>query len=134
MSLALIGLFVVSLVAGYYAGERFFKPQPVPTPGLVARPEPPPPTAPPTPSATRPRAVRATPQAPEPPAMRQTPAAPEPPSPAVSPPATPAGAGRTPAARATERETPRAEGPLYRVQVGAFASRENADAKLQQLR
>ncbi len=117
VTLALIGLFGLSLGVGYFVGERFLKPaglagQPQVAP--VATPRAAPPTVPPT---TRPIVAPATPAvvATPLPAVPRVPPTP-PPSPVV-----------------TQRPAQAAGGVLWRVQAGAFLKRENAQERVHQL-
>jgi len=125
VTLALIGLFVVSLVLGYAIGEIFLKqpgiaqqPAAVPSPMLPA------PAAVPSPSQP-PLAVTA--PTPPPPAVSPTPL----PTPASTPVPTVAVA-KTPAPRPTVTQA--AGATLFRVQAGAFLKRENAQERVNQLR
>ena len=127
-----LGLFVVSIVAGYIGGEKYFQPRPRPAPVVRATPLPgdlAPPTMPPgAPGAVTPRPA---PQGPAP--ATPTPSPVPGPAAAESP-------GLSPVPRVTEPSpaVPRAEPApterLFIVQVGAFASRENADALAARLR
>jgi cell division septation protein DedD len=125
-------LFVVSIVAGYIWGEKYFKPGGRPAPVAPATPRTgdlTPPTVPPAPSDL------ATPRLAPP-----GPATPAPTLPPVPGPGAVESPGPAPVPRITEPSppAPRAEptlaGRLFIVQVGAFASRENADALVARLR
>jgi len=118
VTLALIGLFVLSLGIGYFVGERFLKPA-----GLAGQPPAPAPVG--TPQAAPPTVSRTTPPivAPVTPAVVATPRPTTPPPPAVPP--------RTPVV--TPRPSPAAGGVLWRVQAGAFLKRENAQERVNQL-
>ncbi len=133
ITVTLIGLFVISLVVGYFAGERFFKPQPSGKPGeTAARPE-----APPTvrPSPAGPGAPAASPQ---PTAVPATPPQATPgPAATSAAPATPAESPtsqRTPGVSGTREAAPGQQAVLYKVQVGAFSTRENAEEREAALR
>src|SRR5256712_3429403 len=112
--LALVGLFAISVLVGYVGGQAFL-----------------------TPSAPAPRPARPAPASPEPQAPASTPA----PGPNTSPRPAPNSPDTTapPQAPATgPTTTPAKPGPetgvLYRVQVGAYISRENAEARPPKLR
>lgn len=123
VALVLVGLFAASLVVGYIVGERYENvrlgrtPAAVLTPGEQAAPTPRMPA--PTPAIPAPTPT---------PSPAMTPAQ----TPAMSPAQTPAAlvpaAPSAPAAEATPAV------PLNRVQVGAFARRENAEALAAELR
>lgn len=134
ITITLIGLFIISLIVGYFAGERFFKPQASRPPDGVTRPETAPPTMHPSPAAAPTAGVAATPPAasttPVPASPRPT-TAPATPPPTPEPAATPARATATPAAPASVA-TPQVI--LYKVQVGAFATRENAAERMAALK
>ncbi len=117
LSAAVIGLFLLSVAAGYLVGERYLKPRPTPPGEAFA------------PSKVQPGPAGA--------ARTPAPATPtDPPLPAVAP-ATPEPVPPSPAAPQPEPGPP-TQPPeaavLHRVQVGAFASRENADATAEALR
>lgn len=123
VALVLVGLFAASLVVGYIVGERYENVRLSRTPAAVITPG--------EQAASTPQMPAPTPAIPAPtptpsPAMTpaQTPAMTPAPTPAVLAPAAPT----APAAEATPA------GPLNRVQVGAFARRENAEALVAELR
>lgn len=130
VALVLVGLFAASLVVGYIVGERYENvrlgrtPAAVLTPGEQAAPTPQMPA--PTPAIPAPTPAISAPTPTPSPAMTpaQTPAM----SPAQTPAALVPAAPSAPAAEATPA------GPLNRVQVGAFARRENAEALAAELR
>jgi DedD protein len=127
-----LGLFVVSIVAGYIAGEKYFKPQPQLAPVAPVTPrsrDQAPPTMPPEPSGlATPRLAPPGPAAPAPtPPPTPGPAAVESPGPA----SVPTVSGPSPTARRAE---PAPAGQLFVVQVGAFATRNNAEALVVRLR
>lgn len=134
ITITLIGLFLISLIVGYFAGERFFKPQASRPPDGVTRPETAPPTMQPSPAAAPTGGVAATPPAASTtvPASPRPTAAPATPPPTPEPAATPARATPTPAAPASVA-TP-GQLILYKVQVGAFATRENAAERMAALK
>jgi len=148
ITITLIGLFVISLIVGYFAGERFFKPQASRPPDGVTRPETAPPTIQPPPAAVPTAGVGATPRAASTTAAPASPrptTAPATPRPTPEPAATPVRATSTPAApasvatpRAAPTPPPTAAAPglvvLYKVQVGAFATRENAAERMTALK
>ena len=112
--LALVGLFAISVLAGYVGGQAFLTPSaPTPRPARSAPASPETITPAPAPSPPPDASPRSTPKPPDTTAPPQEPAA----GPATSP-AKPG------------RET----GVLYRVQVGAYISRENAEARAAKLR
>lgn len=113
--LALVGLFAVSVLVGYVGGQTFL------TPATSQRPRPARPVPVPEPA---PSPLQTTPLSPAPspaldlPASGRTQVAPEPVSPTQLTPPAPSQAGAV----------------LFRVQVGAFISRENAEARAVKLR
>lgn len=140
-------LFVVSIIAGYVLGEKYLKqgagPAPAvpgspagrqtptaPRPGDVA-----PPTVPPGASGlVTPRLAPRSPATPAPMTV-PAPAAMESPGPAATPGQAPPPAPQTPASLpAGPSAEPAPDGGLFIVQVGAFASRENADGLVDRLR
>ncbi len=113
VTLALVGLFVVSLVLGYAVGEVFLKPPGAPPLATQATPTPPVVAVQPSPTPVPLRTIVITPPPPTP-----TP----PPAQAITPAPTP-------------RPTTAAAGRiLYRVQAGAFLKRENAEERVNQLK
>lgn len=111
--LIFLGLFLVAIVVGYVAGQAFLSP-----------------------TTTAPRAVRPQPPAETPPAPSVPLPAPQPlpqPSPEPAPPA-PAPRPNPPAPARPPQAAPQTPGTVYRVQVGAFIRRENAEARAAELR
>lgn len=110
IALALIGLFAVAVLVGYVGGKTFLAPSASTTRPARPAPRPAPPPAQPAPT-------------PEPvPVPAPVPEAPSSPPPAPPQPAPP------PVAK------PPAPAVVYRVQVGAFLRRENAENRAAQLR
>ncbi len=113
VAVVFVGLFAVAVLIGYVGGQAFL----APSPPASIRPRPAPPQAPAQPA---PPVVQPTPQPPSAP-----PSAPPPePAPAPAPPAPP-----KPPEVAPSQPT-----VLYRVQVGAFLRRENAEARAAELK
>ncbi len=121
IALAVVGLFAAAVLLGYVGGRAFLTPtasSPRPLVRLVPRPSPEPPSVPAPPEPVRP-APGPTPQPAPAPAPPPQPAPPRVPEPQKPPP--------------LQQVTPHA-GVIYRVQVGAFLRRENAEARAEQLR
>ncbi|HLE78060.1 MAG TPA: SPOR domain-containing protein [bacterium] len=125
--LMFVGLFGLAVLLGYVAGQAFLSP-PGPQVARPARPAPAPAPAPATPaqppiSLQPPEAGPSEP--PQPP-----PAEPAQPAPAPTPSPTPV---PVPAPLSPPVVTPPVSAVTYRVQVGAFLRRENAEARVAQL-
>jgi cell division protein FtsN len=142
LGLTLIGLFAVSLVVGYVVGERYLKPRPIGTPGPgVATPAPSPrQPAPPTAPAVRPTVTpEAAPVPTVSPTREPTPLPTEAPTPRPTRTIARPDVTATPRATGTVRPSPGVTaaspaGRMYRVQIGAFGSRANADERAAALR
>ena len=111
--LALVGLFAISVLVGYVGGQAFLTPSaPTPRPARSAPASPETITPAPAPSPPPDASSRSTPKPPD----------------TTAPPEEPAAGPATPPGK-PGRET----GVLYRVQVGAYISRENAEARAAKL-
>ena len=122
VAVVFVGLFGVALLVGYVGGQAFLTPATT-TPQRIPRPVPTAPSPRPTP-----------PQAPPPQQVQPAPA----PQPSTPAPAQPAPAPQAPQTAPQSPTAPPAAAPsarvLYRVQVGAFLRRENAETRAAELR